>query len=102
MMEQIILKPNEEQRALIDYLKQTVGLEGVHGEDQKTIYWALEFTKEVVHLFCIDKLLQFKGFQSQDYKQFISQRYQNVAQNAKKSIPKNGFEVLQEPNEDTS
>ena len=36
----------------------------------------------------IEKLLKFKGFQSQDYKQFKSKKYKNVSQNARKSDTK--------------
>ncbi|MBA7494356.1 hypothetical protein ES702_04931 [subsurface metagenome] len=94
----VLLKPNEKQRETLEYLKLLVGLKGVHGEDQKTIYWALDFTKQVIHLFSLDKLLKFKGFQSQEYEQFKSERYKNVGQNAKKSIPISGEKVDLEGN----
>lgn len=93
--DRIVLKPNEQQRQVLEYLKGLLGTADLHGADQKTIYWALEMSANLYHLFAIDKLLQAKGVQVRDPALFKSPAYQNVAQNAKKSTPADGFKGAQ-------
>lgn len=85
--DRIILKPNKEQRATLEYLKALAGLNGIHGEDQKTIYWGLEVVARVYHLFALDQLLGAKGIQVRDPAQFKSPEYKKVGQNARKRTP---------------
>lgn len=86
--DRVVLKPNDEQRALLNSIKSMVGLESIHGADQKTIYWALEVVNNVYHLFALEKLLLAKGLNSLNKEEFKSPKYKNVRGNAKKSEPK--------------
>ncbi len=96
--DRIVLKPNPDQRATLDYLKNLVGTEELHGEDQKTIYWALDAAARIYHLFALDQLLAAKGFQVRDPLLFKSMHYQNVAKNAQKRVPDNMPKVYQAQN----